>query len=331
MKFLCGLSYFLCIFYYYNVKAQTTPYKKTQFIWETNLAEKIEPEAQFKEEDAIILYEKTVAKLPSVENTSTLLLNKNFYITKTIRVLLKTQKAVDDFSSIYLPESADKLIDADNKKFCYFFLDWYNIIDDYRVMAFAARVFNKDGSFSNIEISDKNEVDSIYNTILTFPRIRTHFQIGKLKIGDELQLAYKLEIPIQSNLNYRFFFNEIYPIQNYELSLSFPAWISTQIDLVNGAETNFDSTHIIENKMEKVSYHWKRKNLQGYIYSSTYANFNSIPSVEIELFSGVYVTPIGFSAGTLNLNLVSHRLSRNSKKLDLYNYEFNYNNEREKI
>jgi hypothetical protein len=322
-------SYLICILsfliFIHTTKAQDTPFKKVNYTWDPSMLEKIEPEAIFKNAPAIILSEKITASLPLIEHESTLFLDKNYYLTKAIRVLINSEEAIKRYSSFYMPEVQDYFLDPGSKKFCYNFNDWSNSNNEYRIMIFAVRLVKKDGSIILPELSDRNEVDSIYNTIMPSPRIRTNFKIKSLSIGDEFQLVYKIEIPVRGNLDYRFFFNSIDPKQNYELSIDFPSWIKSDIHFYKDAKLKYDSTLVTENKVEKVKYNWKRKNLQAYDYNSSYANVESLSFVDIELFSGVSVTPIYIRVDTYDGALISNQLSRNSKKHVPYFYDNKYN------
>ena len=268
--------------------AQEAIYKKAVYEWDASMYSRIEPEENFKNEDAIILSRKIVAKLPEIENDYIVSYNKNFYLSKTSRILINTAEGVKKYSTMYLPEAVDLLIDPAEKKFCYGYSDWYNVSNHYRIMLFALRVMKKNGGIRDLAFTDENEIDSLYNTRIPLARIRTNFKIQGLQIGDELQIFYKLEIPIENNLAYRFLFNDIYPIQNFELSVSYLKWTRPLVELKNGAEFTYDSTTAGSGREEKKTLTWKRKNLNGYNYASPYATCASVAYADFELFSGIY-------------------------------------------
>lgn len=292
--------------------------------FDSSFCSKIAPNPKFSKMDAIILSQSIYAKLPSFENTTVLNTSKSSYFLKKERILLNTQKAVDNFSAIYLPESADALLDAGTKKFIYDFNDWYNIPPEYTVQIFEARVLKKDGTISNLSIDSKVVVDSIRLERITFPRIRTRYKLTTLEVGDELQLIYKVEIPYFSQSNFRFLFQSVYPIQNYELTINYPSWLQTDNIFFNDAAANYDSTHIVENKIEKTVFTWKRKDLYGYNYTHPNATINSISYAAIELFAGVKSNPIFFTNRYNHYELDFNTLNLNMKKLTPYEKERKY-------
>ncbi len=304
----------------YNPKCISTNF-------DSSFCEKIVPNPKFSKMDAIILSQIIYAKLPSFENTEVLNTAKSSYILKKERVLLNTQNAVDKYSAIYLPESADALLDAGTKKFCYDFNDWYNIPPEYLVQLFEARVLKKDGTLSYLTHESKVEVDSIYLERITFPRVRTRHKLKGLEVGDELQYIYKIEIPYFSQSNFRFLFQSIYPIQNYQLTINYPSWIQTQNNFFNDAVSNYDSTRIVENKIEKTVFTWKRKDLFGYDYHHPNASINSISYAAIELFAGIKSSPILFTSRYNQFKIDVNTLNFNIKKLTPYYKERKYNAE----
>lgn len=295
--------------------------------FDSSFCSKIAPNPKFSKMDAIILSQSIYAKLPSFENTTVLNTSKSSYFLKKERILLNTQKAVDNFSAIYLPESADALLDAGTKKFIYDFNDWFNIPPVYTVQIFEARVLKKDGTISNLSIDSKVVVDSVQLETITFPRMRTCYKLKSLEVGDELQLIYKVEIPFFSQSNFRFLFQSVYPIQNYELTISYPSWIQTDNIFFNDAAANYDSTQIVENKIEKTVFTWKRKDLYGYNYTHPNATINSISYVAIELFSGVKSTPVLYTTRYNHFPFKINTLRFNVKKLTPLNKERKYSSE----
>lgn len=292
--------------------------------FDNSFCSKIAPNPKFSKMDAIILSQSIYAKLPSFENTEVLNTSKSSYFLKKERILLNTQKAVNNFSEIYLPESADALLDAGTKKFIYDFNDWFNIPPVYTVQVFEARVLKKDGTISNLSIDSKVVVDSIRLERITFPRIRTRYKLTTLEVGDELQLIYKIEIPYFSQSNFRFLFQSVYPIQNYELTINYPSWIQTDNIFFNDAAANYDSSQIVENKIEKTVFTWKRKDLYGYNYTHPNATINSISYVAIELFAGVKSNPIYFTNRYNHYEFDYNTLNLNMKKLTPYEKERKY-------
>lgn len=292
--------------------------------FDSSFCSKIAPDPKFSKMDAIILSQSIYAKLPSFENTTVLNTSKSSYFLKKERILLNTQKAVDNYSMIYLPESADALLDAGTKKFTYDFNDWFNIPPVYTVQIFEARVLKKDGTISNLSIDSKVVVDSIRLERITFPRIRTRYKLTTLEVGDELQLIYKVEIPYFSQSNFRFLFQSVYPIQNYQLTISYPSWIQTDNFFFKDAASNYDSTQIVENKIEKTVFTWKRKDLYGYNYTHPNATINSISYAAIELFAGVKSNPIFFTNRYNHYEFDYNTLNLNIKKLTPYEKERKY-------
>ena len=99
--FYCVLCFIL---YVSNIYAQNTNYQRKYLQeWENPPIKNEEVAAEFANEDAVILYEKNTWKLKSLTNKG----ERTSTFKKNMRVKFLTQKGVEQYTTITVPESSD--------------------------------------------------------------------------------------------------------------------------------------------------------------------------------------------------------------------------------
>jgi len=274
---------------FFNNKCSKNDSKGVSYIWDTAALKKIIPESYYTNEDAIILDRKIEVKLPAHKKFGTIFNIKNMYISKTDRILINIDNAVQYYTHMVLPEDLDPLLNWTYRNFAYNYLGAYNVTNEYRIMHLSVRIIKKDGHIFIPELREKEVIDSVFYDVEPIRRMKHHFNLSPLLVGDEIQIHYKIELPVQysvGNQN-RFVFNEKYPIQNYTLTVSYAQWTRPLITMGNGAETAYDSTMFIEDEIDKTKMIWKRNNLSAYEFNNPFANIDAVPYVDFSIFEGL--------------------------------------------
>ena len=238
--------------------AQNIQYRKYQYPWKTQTPAPLKADERFLNEDAVILNEENI-----IEASGTKAKFLKIYQEKKLRIKYLTQAGIDKFSRISIPESFDPLFDykdvpSDNPR---------NLhrpkIFDVKIIYFAARIINSKGQVEKAEFKDFiKEEKKLYNLI--YQKIHSYeFRITNLAVGDELEIAYRIEIPYRPDNWYmhysaRIFFHGNYPKQNYSFVLKTNEKLKTLLTFQNGCKPD----SVVTNR-KKITYFIHYSNLPG--------------------------------------------------------------------
>ncbi len=213
--------------------SQSFDYRKYNYQWKEARPDPIILNTIYSNEDAVILDEKCIYNLTGnlVQPYSTVNSVGNYFfidessqgkspiVQKYVRIKFLTQKGIDKFSSIVLPESFDPQHDL--------LLVPHSKRNSLRrpkgefecIRYFAARIIKPDGSVRNALVNETTEKEiqprdgrdiTFYNWI---------FRVNGLEPGDELELDYSYEGSYTISSSSKVFFSGDLPKQNYQLTL----------------------------------------------------------------------------------------------------------------
>lgn len=178
-------------------------------------------------------------------------------IARHFRVKLVNEAGVRRFSSLAVPESFDPMHDyravplheRDKVRRPYYF--------DVLPIYFEARVLRADGRVEEIGHTKKVQFRRLLVENVMFNAKSFEFNFFELEEGDELEVAYKYEIPFDKNW-YRFnaariFFHSDIPKQNYALNITYKSRMWAEFF---GARSDERQEHD-----GKVTLLWRRQNL----------------------------------------------------------------------
>jgi len=161
--------------------SQSVLYVNSGYEWDTSMNRKIPVNPIFENEDAVILSRKIYYKSTG-------------FLEKTERVLLKTQKGVDYFTHMYLPENQERLVNPDMKNISHNLSSQFRFYNDFEVKYFCVRIIRPNGHTFTPEVRYTPIRDSIRINNNSLIRIRMFFNFSPLKVGDELQYSYKISV-----------------------------------------------------------------------------------------------------------------------------------------
>ncbi|MEP7263607.1 MAG: hypothetical protein ABI772_03875, partial [Bacteroidota bacterium] len=242
-------------------QAQDKGYRNNKYKWPDGTISPIELLPEFSKDDAVILYEKTELEL--IHNKFYDRYNFDYLLTKKMRIKYLTQKGVDQFSKLCLPESFDPFSD--------YYIQPTDPVDhghqpkgDFDLMNyFSARKINSDGTTTDLSVKDSSEVEAFYlnqyakgalyfqNTSAAWPdkkAFAVHFSIPDIKPGDEVEIAYSVKHVYIAN---RIFFNSSISKQTCDFTLKYnnsvPLKLQTEQISIDGwtlqSETNSLTFH----------------------------------------------------------------------------------------
>ena len=240
-----------------EVAGQYTKYRKHVYDWGKDLPASIPVNTLFSNEDAVILEEQNIMEASGSKTPFIFI-----YIEKKFRIKFLTKKGIERYAKIIIPESFDPAFDYKD-------IPAGNIKEQHRprlfeikIEYFAARIIKENGSVKTADLSDsfKKEIKMLdYNTNHSHSY---EFEVKNLQIGDELEIAYKLELPYVDNwysyYSTRVFFHGILPKQNYSFVLKTNEKLETKLLFHNGCEA--DS---IVNRKKRTYYYFTGINLPG--------------------------------------------------------------------
>jgi hypothetical protein len=292
MKYIKFIILILISVFSIYARAQSLSYRKTNHIWEPNSNPSISVDSIFKNEDAVILFEKCIYNISGNHVPPYNFLNASgnlFFIDessqgrspivqKHVRIKFLNIRGIENFSTITLPESFDPqheiLLTPPEKR---------NSVQRIRgefdcVRYFAARIHKADGRIDNAKIleSTEEEVQPRNGNDQTF--YSWIFKITNLEPGDELELNYSYEGIYTINPSYRIFFNGEMPKQNYHLTFRENLnQIFMHFDH-NGAKAT-DSIIVKSGLIKYRDYNYKAQNLKGGISETGGRPANELPYI----------------------------------------------------
>ncbi len=239
---------------------QYTKYKKYTYDWGNDVPKSIAVDSTFSDEDAVILVEQNFME---ASGTKTPFLQ--IHIEKKFRIKFLTKKGIENFSKFTIPESFDPTFDYKDIPVGNFKKQHRPRLFEINIKYFAARIIKENGNIEIAEITDRSKEERKmldYNVNISHSY---EFEITNLQVGDELEIAYKLELPYVDNwyLYYstRVFFHGITPKQNYSFVLKTNEKLLTKLMFHNGCKAD---SIVKANKRDY--YYFTRDNLPGVMY-----------------------------------------------------------------
>ena len=287
--------FYFFIFYTFlilSIFAQSSKYKNFKFEWPSKSLTSIKVDSLFLNEDAVILEEHCIYNEGGMRVPEYYFLNiaanyifidesvqgVNPLIKKHMRIKFLTQKGIDKYSKIILPESFDPAS------------DYYNVRPENRnnilrpfgefecVKFFAARIIKPNGTIKKAIVSE-NTIEQTFNgTIIVKKFYNWIFQLNNLEIGDEVELDYSYEGVYNFGASNRIFFNSDIPIQSLDFTFRYPEKQLFIISYHNGAFAK-DSTMVTASNPHYTEYYFHLENLQGCINESGARPYKQLPFI----------------------------------------------------
>ncbi len=307
----------LLLFIYFSSSSfsQNFDYRKHNFEWKYSRPEKIVLDKIYSNEDAVILDEKCIYNVTGnlVQTYSTLNAIGNYFyidessqgkspiVQKYVRIKFLTQKGIDKFSTIVLPESFDPqhdlLIIPHAKR-----NSMRRPKGEFQcVRYFAARIIKQDGSIKKaiIDESTDKEIQTREGRDITF--FNWIFRVGGLQPGDELELDYSYEGSYTFNPSSRLFFSGDMPKQNYQLTFR-QRQKDTYFIFDHNISNPADTSEMGGSNMRYRDVIYKEKNLKGGI-----TECGSRPATELPYIS-YYLHHLDFGAYQNNSAVIQYPL-----------------------
>ena len=272
------LFYFLMsgVFYFSSSYSQSFKYKNYKYEWPVKMPAKIVLDSIFKNEDAVILEESCIYneggnKIPEFQ-----FLNYSanyFFVDRSVqganpvvkkykRIKFLTQKGIDKFNRIILPESFDPSS------------DYYNVRPNLKdsilrplgefecIRYFAARIIKEDGTIKKATIKESTKEEIIYGAIKIDKYYNWIFQFTDLQPGDEVEMDYSYEGEYNYGKSNRIFFNADMPIQKLNFTFRYPEKEFIIMTFHNGAYPK-DSIMVTQSSPHYTEYYFHFVNLRG--------------------------------------------------------------------
>jgi hypothetical protein len=269
---------------------QSIKYKKFKYEWPTTKPEEIKVIDIFKKEDAVILEEECIYneggnRVPEYTfinfSANYAFLDRsvrgvNPIVKKHVRIKFLTQKGINKFKNVLLPESFDPANDLYNVR-----PQWRDSI--HRPMGefecirhFAARIIKEDGTVTNAIVKEKTfeylfQAETLSNTYYIWL-----FQIENLNVGDELEMDYSYEGVYNFGYSDRIFFHQDIPIQKLNFSFVYPEKDLYILTYHNGGNP-VDSIMVTPNTPHTTVYKFYFENLKGCINEAGARTYKELP------------------------------------------------------
>ncbi len=265
-------------FFIYSVFAQSSKYRNYKFEWPSKSPSSIEVDSLFLHEDAVILEENCIYNEGGLRVPEYYFLNiaanyifidesvqgTNPLIKKHMRIKFLTQKGIDKYSKIILPESFDPASDyysvrPENRKSVLRPLGEFECIK-----FFAARIIKPDGTIKKAIVKERTNEQTFNGAIIVKKFYNWIFQLENLEIGDEVELDYSYEGVYNFGDSNRIFFNSDIPIQSLDFTFRYPEKQLFFLNYHNGAFPK-DSTMVTSSNPHYTEYYFHLENLKGCI------------------------------------------------------------------
>lgn len=256
--------------------AQSVKYRNFNFEWPVEKPINIAVNENFKNEDAVILEEKCIYNQAGNRVPGYYFINlaANYFfidestqgitpvIQKHIRIKFLTQKGIDKFNKITLPES----FDPSN--------DYYSVRPQWRDSAlrplggfeciryFAARILKTNGNIVKALVKEKNSTLTLLGDKGNENYYTWTFSIMNLEPGDELEADYSYEGVYNYGPSNRIFFNSNLPKQKSDFTFRYPQSDIYIFTYHNGVVPN-DSVMVTKNTPSYTEYYFHFENLSA--------------------------------------------------------------------
>ena len=273
--------FYFFIFYFFcsdTVFAQSFKYRNFKFEWLSKSPSSIEVDSLFLNEDAVILEESCVYNIGGLRIPEYYFLNiaanyifldksvqgVNPLIKKHLRIKFLTQKGIDKYSKIILPESFNPAYDyynvkPENRKNVYRPLGEFECIK-----FFAARIITPKGTIKKAIVKESTVEQTFDGAVIEKQFYNWFFQLNNLEIGDEAELEYSYEGVFNYGTSNRVFFNSDIPIQSLDFTFRYPEKRLFFLTYHNGVFPK-DSTMVTASNPHYTEYYFHLENLQGCI------------------------------------------------------------------
>ncbi|MGZ4033318.1 MAG: hypothetical protein ACXVPU_01845 [Bacteroidia bacterium] len=271
--FLCS---FLLVFTIVN--SQNTSFQKEKYIWPDAKPSLLKQTNEFVSEDIVVVDEDV--RLNLLDGT-TQILNKNCILK------INTEKGVQKFKSISLPESfdigSDKCLDQQGRKS--FIQAPY--MYDFKIIHFAARVLKKSGEVLDLTANIKsNKVFWLESNGQKFEGFNYIFSFENIEPGDVVEYNYEIDFKGKYGGNL-FFFNGAVPKQNSTLQVKYSVTKQYGDEQIiysgNGADSALTKSRVTEETEVISIYSYNFKNLESVNYPVNSCSGKTLPYVYVDL------------------------------------------------
>lgn len=320
--------FFLLFILSFTLKSQTNLFKTNIINWDTVRITEHEVNPRFKNEDAVILFEKQHIYISAT----------NVCLTKYQRIKFNTKSGIEKYSSFFVPSS--------NDVFCDYYYTGFDkekkvnrpIYADYEVFLCQARKVISPKNYSVVDLNEKDIVEKQHNELVYVPKVGFTlakdksfiwqenkgytkpvsylFSIPDAQEGDVYDLCYKVNIPLITflkNNSSRILFNSSIPKQKFEFELSYTS-DDLYLSVINNNIALLPDTLLSKNKAQTVTLKYKATNLIGYDNEPNIRPFE-LPHIYFYINSRDYIKPS--VNGKVNVAAYdwSHVLYKSSYKL----------------
>jgi len=178
----------------FEVIGQYTQYKKYEYDWNKDAPETMPVNEMFSEEDAVILDEQNFMEASGTKDPFV-----KVYIEKKLRIKFLTQKGIDNFSKITIPESFDPLFDYKDIPLGNPKKRHRPRMFEIKIEYFAARIIKGNGQIETADVKDQLKPEIILFGSKIYNSHAYVFKTKNLQVGDELEIAYSFELPYHDN------------------------------------------------------------------------------------------------------------------------------------
>lgn len=211
-------------------------------------------------------------------------MNFDRLIQKTCVLKINTEKGVQKFTSLRLPESFDK--SGDQLQMPAQFSETSTpFLYDFKIIHFAVRALKKNGAI--IDCNNDYATKKIYWVDTDGRHLTDYnyiFKFKNIEVGDVIEYSYEIEFRGGYSFDL-FYFNSDIPKQNTELSmLCLPHPLGYDfICNTNVADSNFNQKKIIENDKDPIwKFTYRYKNLKSIDYPLNSCYGKSLPHLSID-------------------------------------------------
>ena len=274
----------------YSIFAQSSKYRNYKFEWPSESPSSIEVDSLFLNEDAVILEEKCIYNIGGLRVPEYYFLNiaanyifldksvqgVNPLIKKHLRIKFLTQKGIDKYSKIILPESFNPAYDyynvrPENRK------NVYRPLGEFEcVKFFAARIIKPNGTIKKAIVKESTYEQTFTGVVIVKQFYNWIFQLNNLEIGDEAELEYSYEGVYNFGTSNRIFFNSDIPIQSLDFTFRYPEKQLYFLTYHNGAFPK-DSTMVTTSSPHYTEYYFHLENLHGCINETGARPYKQLP------------------------------------------------------
>lgn len=234
--------------------AQFYPLPDFKYSWENQEPEPIAVDSQYVNFPAVVMRDWLNISVRGKKEP-----HMNVYFEHKRRIKIqRTENGTLPFQEIRIPESLDPFFDGRNLPYerkDEAMPDYFNV----RMVFFAARRITGEGTYESIPYTDKFQIDQLEVGNIFHEQFRYLFFLQGLKVGDEIELHYKYEIPFGYNWyvfnSQRIFFHGEYPIQKQQINLAKPMHLTSDI---RGEKP--DSVYTRKKRKYRI---WRKSNLPG--------------------------------------------------------------------